>query len=38
LFMQEGDICDIELEGVGILRNFIADEVAVAAPAVALPA
>jgi len=38
LFMQDGDICDIELEGVGILRNLIADEVAVAAPAVALPA
>lgn len=38
LFMQDGDICDIELEGVGILRNFIADEVAVAAPAAALSA
>jgi 2-keto-4-pentenoate hydratase/2-oxohepta-3-ene-1,7-dioic acid hydratase in catechol pathway len=38
LFMQDGDICDIELQGVGVLRNFIADEVAVAAPAAALSA
>jgi acylpyruvate hydrolase len=27
LFMQDGDICEIELEGVGTLRNYIADEV-----------
>ncbi|HXU58145.1 MAG TPA: fumarylacetoacetate hydrolase family protein [Verrucomicrobiae bacterium] len=30
LFMQDGDICEIELEGVGTLRNYIADEVMVA--------
>jgi acylpyruvate hydrolase len=28
LFMKHGDVCEIELEGVGILRNIVADDVA----------
>ena len=31
LFMKHGDVCEVELEGIGILRNPIEDE-AVAAP------
>ena len=28
LFMKHGDICEVELEGVGILSNVVADDVA----------
>ncbi|TPK89552.1 fumarylacetoacetate hydrolase family protein [Mesorhizobium sp. B2-4-12] len=28
LFMKHGDVCEVELEGVGILSNFVADDVA----------
>jgi len=28
LFMKHGDVCEIELEGVGILSNVVADDVA----------
>ncbi|MEY3058371.1 MAG: hypothetical protein RI941_1095, partial [Pseudomonadota bacterium] len=26
VFMKPGDICEVEIEGIGILRNTIADE------------
>jgi 2-keto-4-pentenoate hydratase/2-oxohepta-3-ene-1,7-dioic acid hydratase in catechol pathway len=26
IFMKAGDVCEIEIEGLGILRNPIADE------------
>jgi 2-keto-4-pentenoate hydratase/2-oxohepta-3-ene-1,7-dioic acid hydratase in catechol pathway len=26
LFMKSGDTCEVEIEGLGILRNPIADE------------
>jgi 2-keto-4-pentenoate hydratase/2-oxohepta-3-ene-1,7-dioic acid hydratase in catechol pathway len=38
LFMKDGDVCEVELEGVGLLRNIIADEVSAAATAGALGA
>jgi acylpyruvate hydrolase len=28
LFMKHGDICEVELEGIGILSNVVADDVA----------
>ncbi|MNU06295.1 Ureidoglycolate lyase [compost metagenome] len=31
LFMRDGDICEIEIEGIGLLRNPIKDERAVVA-------
>jgi acylpyruvate hydrolase len=31
LFMKDGDVCEVELEKVGILRNKIVDEVMVPA-------
>ncbi len=27
LWMRAGDVCEIEIEGVGVLRNPIADEI-----------
>jgi 2-keto-4-pentenoate hydratase/2-oxohepta-3-ene-1,7-dioic acid hydratase in catechol pathway len=27
IFMKPGDICEVEIEGIGILRNGIVDEV-----------
>ena len=27
LFMKHGDVCEVELEGVGILSNVVADDV-----------
>ncbi len=30
LFMKHGDTCEVEIEGIGILRNPVADEVAAA--------
>jgi 2-keto-4-pentenoate hydratase/2-oxohepta-3-ene-1,7-dioic acid hydratase in catechol pathway len=32
LWMRAGDVCEVELEGLGILRNPVADQVADAAP------
>ena len=26
LFMKPGDVCEIEVEGIGLLRNLIIDE------------
>jgi 2-keto-4-pentenoate hydratase/2-oxohepta-3-ene-1,7-dioic acid hydratase in catechol pathway len=26
VFMKPGDICEVEIEGIGILRNTIEDE------------
>ncbi len=26
IFMKNGDICEVEIEGIGILRNPVADE------------
>ena len=26
LFMQHGDVCEVEIEGIGVLRNPVADE------------
>jgi acylpyruvate hydrolase len=26
VFMRQGDVCEIEIEGVGLLRNPISDE------------
>ena len=33
VFMKAGDICEVEIEGIGILRNPIADEAAATADA-----
>ncbi|MGO4740746.1 fumarylacetoacetate hydrolase family protein [Bosea sp. 2KB_26] len=33
LFMKSGDICEVEIEGLGVLRNPVRDEVAVASAA-----
>jgi len=30
LFMKHGDVCEVEIEGIGVLRNPIKDEVVVA--------
>ena len=27
IFMKDGDICEIEIEGIGLLRNPVRDEV-----------
>ena len=27
IFMKEGDICEIEIEGIGLLRNPVRDEI-----------
>ena len=29
LFMKHGDICEVEIEGLGILRNTVEDELSV---------
>ena len=29
VFLQEGDICEVEIENIGILRNAVAREIAV---------
>jgi 2-keto-4-pentenoate hydratase/2-oxohepta-3-ene-1,7-dioic acid hydratase in catechol pathway len=26
LFMKDGDVCEVEVEGIGLLRNNIVDE------------
>jgi acylpyruvate hydrolase len=26
LFMKHGDVCEVEIEGIGILRNKVEDE------------
>ncbi|MEE8144048.1 MAG: fumarylacetoacetate hydrolase family protein, partial [Kiloniellales bacterium] len=26
LFMKPGDVCEVEIEGIGTLRNSVADE------------
>jgi acylpyruvate hydrolase len=31
LFMKHGDICEVEVEGIGLLRNPIQDDVAASA-------
>lgn len=33
LFMKDGDICEVEIEGLGVLRNPVRDEVALASAA-----
>jgi acylpyruvate hydrolase len=33
VFMKAGDICEVEIEGIGILRNPIVDEAAATADA-----
>jgi 2-keto-4-pentenoate hydratase/2-oxohepta-3-ene-1,7-dioic acid hydratase in catechol pathway len=35
LFMKHGDVCEVELEGVGVLRNPVEDDVAATAKPVA---
>lgn len=32
LYMKDGDVCEVEIEGLGTLRNPVRNEVAVAAP------
>ena len=32
LYMKDGDVCEVEIEGLGTLRNPVRDEVAAAAP------
>jgi hypothetical protein len=26
VWMRKNDVCDVKIEGIGVLRNFIADE------------
>ena len=33
VFMKAGDVCEVEIEGIGILRNPIADEATATADA-----
>lgn len=33
LFMKHGDVCEVELEGIGLLRNPVRDDAAIAATA-----
>jgi 2-keto-4-pentenoate hydratase/2-oxohepta-3-ene-1,7-dioic acid hydratase in catechol pathway len=32
LFMKPGDVCEVEVEGLGLLTNFVAEEAALAPP------
>ncbi|MGH6881991.1 fumarylacetoacetate hydrolase family protein [Hypericibacter sp.] len=36
LFMKHGDVCEVEIEGIGILRNPVADEIGAASARKAL--